>query len=292
MSRFPTLYILFFCSVLAFAQNPDAANAAFQAHEWDKAATEYQKITTADPKNAEAWYQLGMSLYSMDKFQGAAAAFQHSAELKFRPVFSSYNIAAALARAGQTDGALAWLEKLPGMGYRNVLQVEQDQDFSSIRKLPRFQGVLIALKQNAAPCQSAELNRQFDFWVGEWDVQTPQGQHAGSSTVQNILGGCVILENWTGLGSQGKSFNAYNQALKKWQQYWVDDTGTTTLYTGEVVGNQMRYVADAGLQNGQQAHRMTFTKLDDGRVRQLGETSSDGGKTWTMAYDLIYVRKK
>ncbi|HST77337.1 MAG TPA: tetratricopeptide repeat protein, partial [Verrucomicrobiae bacterium] len=152
MSRFPTLYILFFCSVLAFAQNPDAANAAFQAHEWDKAATEYQKITTADPKNAEAWYQLGMSLYSMDKFQGAAAAFQHSAELKFRPVFSTYNTATSLARSGQTDDALAWLEKLPGMGYRNVQQVEQDQDFSSIRKSPRFQGVLIALKQNAAPC--------------------------------------------------------------------------------------------------------------------------------------------
>jgi len=292
VNRFLTLCIFFFCFVTAFAQNPDAANAAFQARNWDKAAAEYGKITKADPTNGNAWYQLGMSLYSMDKFQDAAAAFQHSAELKFRPVLSTYNTAAALARAGQSDDALAWLEKLPGMGYRTVQQVEQDQDFTSLKKSPRFQGVLVALQQNAAPCQGAELNRQFDFWVGEWDVQTPQGQHAGNSTVQNILGGCVILENWTGLGSQGKSFNAYNQALKKWQQYWVDDSGTTTLYTGEVIGNQMRYVADAGLQNGQQARRMTFTRLDDGRVRQLGETSGDGGKTWTVAYDLIYVRKK
>jgi tetratricopeptide (TPR) repeat protein len=292
VNRFPALFLVFFCLVIAFAQNRDAANAAFQAHEWHKAAAEYGKLTKADPTNGEAWYQLGMSLYSMDKFQEAAGAFQHSADLKFRPVFSTYNTAAALARAGQTDNALAWLEKLPGMGYRNLQQVEQDQDFSSVKKLPRFQGVLMALQQNSKPCQGAELNRQFDFWVGEWDVQTPQGQHAGSSTVQNILGGCVILENWTGLGSQGKSFNAYNQALKKWQQYWVDDTGITTLYTGEVVGNQMRYLADAGSQTGQQARRMTFTKLDDGRVRQLGETSSDGGKTWTVAYDLFYVRKK
>jgi tetratricopeptide (TPR) repeat protein len=291
MNRFPTLCICFFFFVTAFAQNPDAASAAFQAHNWGTAAAEYGKITKADPGNGEAWYQLGMSLYSMDKFQEAAAAFQHSAELKFRPVFSTYNGAAALARTGQADDALALLEKLPGMGYRNVQQVEQDQDFISLKKSPRFQGVLVALRQNAAPCKDAELNRQFDFWIGEWDVQTPQGQHAGSSTVQNILGGCVILENWTGLGSQGKSFNAYNQALKKWQQYWVDDSGTTTLYTGEIVGNQMHYVADAGTQNGQQARRMTFTRLDDGRVRQVGETSSDGGKTWTVAYDLIYVRR-
>ena len=122
------------------------------------------------------------------------------------------------------------------------------------------------------------MNRQFDFWVGEWDVQTPQGQPAGSSTVQNILGGCVILENWTGLGSQGKSFNAYNQALKKWQQYWVDDTGITTLYTGEVVGNQMRYLADAGSQNGQQARRMTFTKLGDGRYANWVKPPTMAGK--------------
>ena len=292
MNRILKAFIFPCWFVAAFAQNPDAASAAFQAHNWTKAAVEYQKITNADPRNGQAWYQLGFSLYSMDKFPQAADAFQHAAELKFRPVFSTYNTAAGLARAGQTDAALSWLEKLPGVGYRTVQQVEQDQDFTSLKTSPRFQGVLVALKQNAAPCQGAELNRQFDFWIGEWDVQTPQGQHAGNSTVQNILGGCVILENWTGVGSQGKSFNAYNQALKKWQQYWVDDSGTTTLYTGEVIGNQMRYVADAGTQNGQQARRMTFTRLDDGRVRQLGETSGDGGKTWTVAYDLIYVRKK
>jgi len=277
--------------VAAFAQNPAAANAAFQAHEWDKAAKEYQKITSADPKNGEAWYQLGLSMYSMNKFQEAAAAFQHSAELKFRPVFSTYNTAAALARSGRTDDALAWLEKLPGMGYRNVQQVEQDQDFTSLKESRRFEGVLVAIRKNATPCQDAELNRGFDFWVGEWDVQTAQGQHAGNSSVQKILGGCVILENWAGQGSQGKSFNAYNQALKKWQQYWVDDSGTTTLYTGEIVGDQMRYLADAGQQNGQQARRMTFTRLAEGKVRQLGEVSNDGGKTWIVSYDLIYVRK-
>jgi tetratricopeptide (TPR) repeat protein len=283
--------IFFFWFVSAFAQNPDAASAAFQAHNWTKAAAEYQKIASADPQNGEAWYQLGFSLYSMDRFPEAADAFRHAAELKFRPVFSTYNSAASLARSGQTDNALAWLEKLPGMGYRNVQQIEQDQDFTLLKESRRFQGVLVALRRNAAPCEETELNRQFDFWVGEWDVQTVRGQHAGSSSVQKILGGCVILENWTGLGSQGKSFNAYNQGLKKWQQYWVDDSGTTTLYTGEIVGNQMSYIADAGSQNGQQARKMTFTRLPDGKVRQLGETSTDGGKTWTVAYDLIYVPK-
>jgi tetratricopeptide (TPR) repeat protein len=137
-----------------------------QAHEWDKAAAEYGKLTKADPTNGEAWYQLGMSLYSMDKFQEAAGAFQHSADLKFRPVFSTYNTAAALARAGQTDNALAWLEKLPGMGYRNVQQVEQDQDFSSVKKLPRFQGVFdgAATKLKAPPGRRIEPPVRFLGW--------------------------------------------------------------------------------------------------------------------------------
>jgi hypothetical protein len=44
--------------------------------------------------------------------------------------------------------------------------------------------------------------------------------------------------------------------------------------------------------NGPQARKMTFSKLGPDKVRQLGEMSTDGGKTWTVAYDLIYVRKQ
>jgi hypothetical protein len=38
--------------------------------------------------------------------------------------------------------------------------------------------------------------------------------------------------------------------------------------------------------------RMTFTPIDANTVRQFGENSNDGGKTWTTAYDLTYRRKK
>ena len=38
--------------------------------------------------------------------------------------------------------------------------------------------------------------------------------------------------------------------------------------------------------------RLTFTKLTNDKVRQLGERSDDEGKTWTTEYDLEYRRKK
>ena len=47
----------------------------------------------------------------------------------------------------------------------------------------------------------------------------PDGHPAGSSVVQSVSGGCALLENWTsGSGGHGKSLNAYNPAIKQWQQ--------------------------------------------------------------------------
>lgn len=280
-------------SLTAWGQGQtSAADAAFKAQDWKTAATEYQKLATANPEDGHAWYQLGMALYSQDKFADAAPAFQHAAQLKYLPVFSTYNTAASLARAGKNDDALAWLEKLPGLKYSGAAQLDQDADFTSIKQTPRFQAVKAAVQKNAAPCDHAEVNQQFDFWVGEWDVQTPQGQHAGDSSIQKILGSCVILENWSGAGLQGKSFNIYNPVMKKWEQFWVDNSGRSTHYIGEVVGGEMHYLAAAGPENGPSSNKMTFTQLAPDKVRQLGEVSNDGGKTWAVGYDLIYVRKK
>lgn len=293
MRRVVCLLAVTIVALHAWAQDPAAADAAFKAQDWKKASMEYQKLTAASPQDGHAWYQLGMALYSQDQFADAAPAFQRSAELKYLPVFSTYNTAASLARAGKDEAALTWLEKLPAMRYSGAAQLAQDPDFATLKSGARFQAVMAAVQKNAKPCDGAEVNQQFDFWVGEWDVQTPQGQHAGNSSVQKILGGCVVLENWNGGGLDGKSLNIYNASLKKWQQYWVDTSGRATLYTGEVTGGEMRYIAEAGAQNGPQvARKMTFTKLSPDKVRQLGEMSTDGGKTWAVAYDLIYVRKK
>jgi hypothetical protein len=37
--------------------------------------------------------------------------------------------------------------------------------------------------------------------------------------------------------------------------------------------------------------RMTFHNLGKDKVRQHGENSNDGGKTWQTSYDLEYRRK-
>lgn len=149
------------------------------------------------------------------------------------------------------------------------------------------------------PC-SGPVYRQFDFWVGEWEAFGPKGK-AGDSRITIILDSCVVLEEWTSAGKQnglvyaGKSFNSYNAGTKQWQQTWTDNTGNTTEYLrGEGGEGRIVFYADkvAGNKGKFFMRKLTFTKIDNDKVRQLGERSDDEGKTWTTEYDLEYRRKK
>ena len=149
------------------------------------------------------------------------------------------------------------------------------------------------------PCDDTAY-RQFDFWIGEWEAFNLKGQKAGDSRVELILDSCVIVENWTstsvikGLRYAGKSYNTYNSAKKKWQQYWVDNGGGITEYmNGHYEEGKMILETENEKQRDGtfKILKMTFYNLGRGKVRQHGESSTDGGKTWKTDFDLEYRRK-
>jgi uncharacterized protein (TIGR02246 family) len=146
---------------------------------------------------------------------------------------------------------------------------------------------------SAKPCGAKPEYRQFDFWIGEWEVQAG-GKRAGTNNVQLILGDCVIFENWTGAGGMtGKSFNIYNTAKGKWQQTWVDSSGSVLELYGEFKDGAMRLAGERPAPNGGKIiDRLSFFPLEGGRVRQLWESSKDDGKTWGVVFDGLYVRRK
>ena len=141
----------------------------------------------------------------------------------------------------------------------------------------------------SAPCAAHEY-RQFDFWLGSWEVTTPDGNVAGTNAIDSILNGCVLREQWRGTrGMTGSSFNTYDPHAGTWHQTWVDDRGGFLLLSGGLENGSMVLQGEMVDQEGPIRNRITWTPLSDGEVRQLWETSRDGGDTWTVVFDGRYA---
>lgn len=293
------LYLATCLSLTAWAQQTPPATADmatadgyFQKQDWANAIKAYQAVTAESPQNGLAWYRLGTAYHSLGQYQLAVEAWLKAEAIGHNPIVM-YNLACGYARLANKDKAFEWLNQTVQRGYRQVTSIENDADLASLRTDARYKTLIEAVRANAEPCTKVPEARQFDFWLGEWDVKTPAGQMAGQSTIQLILGKCVLLENWTGGGGvSGKSFNIFDTTDRKWHQTWVDDQGTFTEYkNGEYKDGKLVYVAEQ-MRNGQKTlQRMTFFNLEPNRVRQFGETSTDGGQTWQTSFDLIYHRK-
>lgn len=141
------------------------------------------------------------------------------------------------------------------------------------------------------PCSWDEY-RQFDFWIGEWEVRDGNGKLQGRNTIESILGGCALNESWEGAtGSIGQSYNSYDRQTRQWHQTWIDNGGLLLKLDGGLEGNAM-VLRGAGKARGGAGieHEITWTPLDDGRVKQHWRTSRDGGKSWNDAFIGFYAR--
>jgi hypothetical protein len=143
-----------------------------------------------------------------------------------------------------------------------------------------------------SPC-ARDTFRQFDFWVGDWDVRDADGKFAGENRISSEENGCAIVEHWKSVnGGSGQSLNYYDPAANRWKQEWVG-LGLILHMEGGLRDGAM--IMEGPLQYiGQEREtrlRGTWTLLADGRVRQLFEESTDGGKTWSLWFDGYYTRR-
>ena len=259
-----------------------------------------QKVTVEKPNDATAWENYGLALLANDKVAAAIEPLQKAVSLGYQPLTGNYNLACAYARLNTPAGKEKAIELVrtvassPGGGQFGFAA---DPDLASLRSDVRFQQIMNDLRGKKFPCEDHQAHpeyRQLDFWVGEWNVFNTQQQQVGTSSVQSILKDCVVFENWKDMvGGEGKSFNKFNTSLQKWEQFWVQDNGGTTHYTGQLEGDKMMYMAESKTPAGASfLRRLSFTPLAPDKVRQFEEISTDGGKTWSVGYDFLYVRKK
>ena len=142
-------------------------------------------------------------------------------------------------------------------------------------------------------CSSNEYN-QFDFWLGKWTSYSIEGKEQGKNHLIKMMGNCLIQENWSSGGGnfKGTSYSFYDQQSKKWNQTWVDSSGGTLDLSGGFVNGSMQLAGDHLDEKGIiVTDRITWTPLEDGRVRQYWQTSSDHGLTWSEVFDGYYQKE-
>lgn len=281
------------------AANADAltqqADAAYDAQDWAKAAALYEQLSKLEPPTPRTELRLGAALRGAGKYEEALAWFEKAIQ-NGAAMQGEYGEAATYVAMKQPDQALAALDKAMRQGYATPEVLASDPKFAALRELPAFEKLVEQAKRNQKPCAYTPENRQFDFWIGEWNASSTQGATpAGTSKIELILDDCVVQENWSSLNSPytGKSYNIYNAALKRWEQYWVDSVGGNIFFHGELKDGVMDYWTDEIPQpDGTKLKRhLQFFKIGPDTVRQFSQGSTDGGGTWHVEYDLTYTRK-
>jgi hypothetical protein len=143
-----------------------------------------------------------------------------------------------------------------------------------------------------APCAAPEL-RQFDFWVGEWDLTWEGG--SGTNRVHRVLDACAVEENFSGSDADGQlrgmSLSVYDTAQRQWRQTWVDNQGSYLDFTGGLKDGRMVLGREAIADGKRFAQRMIFYNITPNALDWSWERSDDGGRSWRPLWKIHYARR-
>ena len=277
-----------------------AAATLFAASDWKAANAAYAAIAARFPKHAFSRFRTGVTLTELGRAAEGEPMLREGERLGAPAPQAAYRLAESLAEQHKNDAAISELARAQrgGLGLTGA-QIEGNAHLAKLKSHAKWNDLVLAFNLAAAPCTYDPRFRQFDFWVGDWDVR-PTGQPPlGPASRNNITledGRCIVQEHWTGLGgSTGQSFNLFDRSIGKWRQTWVDNSGGQHDYVGELKDGNMVFEGTTPAPNGQLgrvATRLTLFHISADSVRQFSQVSSDSGRTWQVAYDFMYIRKK
>lgn len=159
-----------------------------------------EALRAEDNEDPQAWYAAATDAREAGKLDRAREALDRAAELGLSPIREGFERARIMVQAGDRQGAVARLEALADEGFTAVGAVTNDPVLGTLEGMPAFDAFVEALSARAYPCENEEKFREFDFWIGEWEVRTADGQLAGHNSIRRAERGCVLIEEWTGAG--------------------------------------------------------------------------------------------
>jgi tetratricopeptide (TPR) repeat protein len=111
-----------------------------------EAAQHAQTALKLEPRSSEDWNALGFYYGLSGNYTKALDFFLSAYTIDPSSRVAAYNISGTYAKLGKTEAALEYLEH--ALKSRRLLSVtEKDNDFNSLRDLPRYKKLLAEAKQ-------------------------------------------------------------------------------------------------------------------------------------------------
>jgi len=170
----------------------------------------------------------------------------------------------------------------------------------------------ISAQQAAAPtglCPDVR-SREFDFWVGDWDVTNrhrrpesddPVWYETGPAVdrVSPVVDGCAVFDHWTGTLSYdrvvGFGMAAFDPARGLWDLalLWPSrNRPTFSNFTGEFRHGRGEFFAEGVDTHGRpQTTRITYSDVRPDAFRWDLALSGDSGITWRTSWIQEYTRR-
>lgn len=247
------------------------------------------------PPAAGDWFRIAQESREAGQLATARDALANAERLGFAPVRVGLERARLNVLENQPGRAVAELRSLAEGGFAAVGFITGDPILNSLAGTDGYDAIVGEMARRAYPCEHDTAFRAFDFWVGEWDVHGPNGAVAGSNSITRAERGCVLVENWTSVsGGTGMSINYLDGMTGEWVQVWNAEGGSQIHIRGGMTDQGMLLVGTLHTVGDGRTlpFRGLWTQLDDGRVRQFFEQSTDGGQTWTPWFEGFYSRKQ
>lgn len=298
------IFALFISSLSLTAQTPTdfqipvIADSLFNLQQYKKAAVAYEDFIPKNKVRPLSKARLAFCYHKLGNYKKANFIYNQissNPNTRLKPFLYS-RMAMTYSLEKKLEKSLAFLDSAIVNSYIDINELTTSPDFNNIRKTEKFKSLYNKAVLAAYPCMSDPHAREFDFWIGEWNVyQTGTTNYAGHSLIQMISGGCALLENWDSQNSTGKSINFIDPVTNKWKQSWSGSytAGNQEFVDGEYKDSAMRFTFETTDNQGKKLiGRFIFFNEGPNQVRQFNETSADSGKTWTTNYDFTYMRKK
>ena len=143
-------------------------------------------------------------------------------------------------------------------------------------------------------------DRQFDFWVGEWDVnlrikqpdQQWLNQVKSVAKIYSVNGGRAILELWNDQrqqGIKGFSLRYYDWKKEKWV-LWLNWPGPNASGMSSLQGEFRHGRGEFFSGKGDTLTRYSFSDITPYSLRWDDAFTKDGGKTWSHGWIMEFNR--